>query len=814
MTGRRVAALLTLLLPVLLTAGLGVAAGYAISKAVKIPKVNELATYRPDIVTEIRGADGSVIARYAIERRVLVGRRQIPDVMVKALLAIEDARFYEHGGIDVVRIGGAALKDLASRRMAQGASTLTQQLARSVFLTPEKTIARKLNEVFLTVEIEKRFSKDQILTTYLNQIYFGHGNYGVEAASTWFFSHPANELTLPEAALLAGMIQRPEDFSPIRNPDAAKTRRDLVLRRMQEEGAINEATRKKASEEPIHISRSARESIVGPYFCEEVRQYLEKTYGYKGLYRQGLTVDSTLDPRIEEWAEDALRWGLRRQERRFGFRKPRNLVAEGIDPENYRDPSWENLDMPGHDPDIVAAVVLSSSKNGAEVRVRDERRSVPLSAFKPWRAESPAKLVKRGDVIMLETITTEDAKGVEKRELIVSQEPNIEGAVVILENGTGAVRALVGGYDFSRSKFDRAVQAVRQVGSAFKPFVYLTAIESGFTPADTVLDSPISITIDPRQPPWQPQNYYKKYNGIVTYQHALEQSINVPAVRVDLLVGTRKVIDVARRLGIRQNLLAYPSLALGSFEVTPLEMVSAYSVFANQGLHFPPRMIERVRDAEGVTLEKTAPEPKEAISPTNAYVLLNMMRGVTQRGTAAAAAKLGLNLGGKTGTTNEYTDAWFIGFTPRHTIAVWVGHESKKSLGPKSTGAETALPIWMRIVQKMKDAGIVKPSDDYDVPQGIVFVPIDESTGYRATPTCNRVVLEAFVNGTQPTEFCGDQPHAVATLPHYLQQAIYKPKLGEPTGEKVQVTDAPKLAPDQPIPMPVEKAGSEGGPPG
>jgi penicillin-binding protein 1A len=796
LTARRFAAFLVLLLPVLLTAGLGVAAGYAISRVIRIPKVSDLQTYHPDIVTEVRGADGSTIARFAIERRVLIDRKQIPDVMVKALLAIEDSRFYEHGGIDVLRIGGAALKDLASHRLAQGASTITQQLARSVFLTPEKSFARKLNEVFLTVEIEKRFSKDQILTMYLNQVYFGHGNYGVEAASTWFFGHPAKQLTLPEAALLAGMIQRPEDYSPIRNPQAAKARRDLVLRRMAEERYIKDTDRREAAAQPVALSRSAQESIVGPYFCEEVRQYLEKQYGYKGLYRQGLKVDTTLDPRIERWSEEALRWGLRRHDRKSGFRRPRNLVAEGIDPEKYKDPAWDDSGRGGQTPDVVPAVVLSTSKTAAEVRVGDKHLSVPASAMKWTRAETPAKLLKRGDLILLETAASEDGKV----ETFVSQEPNVEGAVVIVENGTGAVRALVGGYDFSRSKFDRAVQAIRQVGSAFKPFVYLTAIEAGFTPADTVLDSPISIVIDPRQPPWQPQNYYRRYSGIVTYQHALEQSINVPAVRVDLLVGTKKVIETARRLGIRQQMLAYPSLALGAFEMTPLEMVTAYSVFANQGLLYPPRMVERVRDAEGVTLEQNAPEPKEAVSPANAYVLLSMMKGVAQRGTAATAAKLGLNLGGKTGTTNEYSDAWFVGFTPKHTIAVWVGHESKKTLGPKSTGAEVALPIWLRIVRRMKEAGVVTPEDDYDTPPGVVFVPIDLATGYRATPSCSKVVLEAFVNGTQPTDLCGDAPHAVSNLPHYLQKAMYAPKRGEATGDEIHLTDAPKLAPGTQMP--------------
>jgi len=806
--GRRAAALLALLLPVLLAAGLGVGAGWAASQLIRVPKVEQLASYRPDIVTEIRGADGSVVARFAIERRFLVTRSQIPEVLVKAVLAAEDARFYDHGGVDIIRIGGAALRDLATRRLAEGASTITQQLARRVFLTPEKSFARKINEVFLTVEIEKRYSKDQILTMYLNQVYFGHGNYGVEAASTWYFNHPARELTLPEAALLAGLIQRPEAYSPLRNPSAAKARRDLVLRRMREEGYVDAATAAAAREAPVALSRSAREATIGPYFCEEVRQYLERTYGDRGLYRQGLRVDSTLDPRLQTWAEEELRRGLRRHERRFGFRRPRNLVAEGVDPEKYRDPEWEEGAATSRDPWAERAVVLAASRAGAELRVRERRFALPERAFRFTRADSPAKAVKRGDLVLVERLA--DEKG--KEELVVSQEPLVEGAVVVLENGTGAVRALVGGYDFSRSKFNRAVQALRQVGSAFKPIVYLTAIEAGFTPADTVLDSPISISIDPRQPPWQPQNYTRSYGGILTYQNALENSINVPAVRVDLLVGTRKVIDTARRLGIRQSLLAYPSLALGSFEVTPLEMTAAYSVLASQGLLYAPRLVERVRDAEGVLLEEDPPDPKEATAPAPSYVLLRMLQGVTERGTAARAKSLGLAIAGKTGTTNEHSDAWFVGLTPRYTIGVWVGHDTKKSLGPKSTGGDTALPIWMGIVSRMKEAGLVKPGDEFDVPQGIVFVPFDLATGYRATPDCRRVVLGAFANGTQPTELCGDRPHAVSTLPHYLQKAVYAPKRGEPA-DSVKVDDAPKA--DKGVrPAPMPRAPGDVGPPG
>ncbi len=786
---RRIAAIGVLLIPILLMACFGTGIGYALSRAIHVPRVSELATYRPDIVTEIRGSDGSIVARFAIERRFLIERKQIPPVMVQAVLAAEDARFFEHGGIDVIRIGGAALRDLASRSLAQGASTLTQQLARSVFLTPEKSFARKINEVFLTIEIEKQYSKDQILTMYLNEVYFGHGNYGIEAASRAFFGHPAAQLSLPEAALLAGLIQRPEAYSPIRNPQTAKNRRNLVLKRMFEEKYITQVERAAAASAPVVLNRGFKESAAGPYFCEEIRQYLEKTYGDKGLYRQGLRVDSTLDPRIQHWVEESLRWGLRRHERRFGvLRKPRNLVSEGIDPENYRDPDWLDRDEHAPLPPAIPAVVMSSSRGSVEVRVGSRRMTLSQSAFRWIRTENAAQTLKRGDVILVETLTSDDGK----TDVIVSQEPLVEGAAIIIENGTGAIRAMAGGYDFSRSKFNRAVQALRQVGSAFKPFVYLTAIEEGYTPADTVLDAPLSIRIDPTKPAWQPQNYGRSYSGIVTYQRALEQSINVPAVRVDLLVGTRRVIETARRLGIKQNLRAYPSLALGSFEVTPLEMTAAYSVFANQGLYFVPRMVERVRDADGAILEENPPDAREATTAANAYVLLNMLRGVTIRGTAAAARKLDLVLAGKTGTTNDFTDAWFVGLSPRYTMAVWIGHDAKRTLGTKSTGGETSLPIWMRIMKKMKEAGLVTESDDFDIPPGVVLEQIDLRTGYRASAGCTKVVTMAFLAGTQPTIVCGERTHAVGALPQYIQKAIYAPKQGEPSGSQV---DLPSPAP-------------------
>jgi penicillin-binding protein 1A len=784
-----------LIVPLGVVAFLGSVVGSFATNFIRIPRVSELASYRPDIVTQIAARDGSTIARYAIERRTLVSRTDIPAVLTRALIATEDKNFFRHGGVDVRRTFSALVANMRQGGYAQGGSTLTQQLARAIFLSPRKTLSRKVNEALVSFEIERRYSKDQILTMYANEIYLGHGNYGIEAASRYYYGKSVRDLTLAEAALMAGIVQRPEDQSPFRNPALAKARRATALRRMRAEGYITDAEQRAAEEEPLPAAPSLPESIVGPYFCEEIRQYLEKTYGEKDLYRRGLRVESTLDPELQAWSEEALAWGLRQTSRRHGFHKPRNLAESGYSSlEGYADPSWDGASL--EEGAAPRAVVMRTTASGADVRVGKQVLPLPNASVAWTGATAASKILKAGDLV---TVTIQKAKD-GSLFAALDQEPREQGAVLIVENASGAVRAMIGGSDWTQSKFNRATQAVRQAGSAFKPFVYLTALEQGYTGADTVFDGPLSIIIDPRQPPYRPSNYDSKFHGIVTFRKALEHSYNIPAIRVAEMVGLPRIIETAHRLGVRQNLDPYPSLALGAFEVTLTELVSAYMVFANQGLAFTPYLIERVTDANGDVLEQTHPDPREVESPQASFQLLQILRGVTQRGTAGPAverANLKLNIAGKTGTTNDFTDAWFIGMTPRYTIGVWVGNDQKTlSIGKGAEGAKIALPIWIRVLQKMKDHGRIDPQEDFDVPPNIVLTPVDYETGLKATADTPLPVLEAFVSGSQPTEEWTARSQEIAKLPWSLQQPFYVPKKGELPEEG----PLPPTNPDSPRP--------------
>jgi penicillin-binding protein 1A len=780
------------LIPLLAAGVLGGIAGSAATGLVRVPRVSELETYRPDIITEIRANDGSTIARYAIERRILISRAEIPAVVRNAIVATEDKNFYRHGGVDLVRTVSAVVSDVRRQRYAQGGSTVTQQLARAIFLSPRKTISRKVNEALVAFEIERRYSKEQILTMYANEIYLGHGNYGFEAASRYYFGKSLKNVSLAEAALLAGIVQRPEDQSPFRNAALARNRRSTALRRMRAEGYISEAQREAAEAEPMPSAAALRETVVAPYFCEEIRQYLEKTYGEKDLYRRGLRVDSTLDPELQAFSEEALGWGLRRLARRHGFHHPRNLRAEGYsDLTAYVDPAWENARLA--EGDTTRGVVMEVSPASADVRIASKTLTLRASGFSWTGATQATRILKSGDLV---TVTLQ--KGKDGGALLLEEEPREQGSVLILENSTGAIRAMVGGYDWTGSKFNRAVQALRQAGSTFKPFVYLAALEAGYTPSDTIFDGPISIVIDPRQPPYRPGNYDKKFRGIVTLRRALEHSINVPTVRLAQLVGLSHVIEAAQRLGIREKLLAYPSLALGAFEVTLEELTAAYSVFANQGLAFTPYAFERITDANGDLLEKTHPDAREVASPQACFQLLQMLKGVTQRGTGAAAAKLQLNIAGKTGTTSDFTDAWFVGMTPRYTVGVWIGNDMKTvSIGPGMEGARVALPVWMRILEKMKEKGRIDPKADFDAPPNVVFTAVDYETGLKATSSSPRPILEAFVSGSQPTEEWNARWEEITRLPWSLQKSFYLPKKGE-ANEDASETEIPAPATTSP----------------
>jgi penicillin-binding protein 1A len=758
---------------------LGIPGGFVLAHAIRVPLVKSLENYQPAIITRIYDRNGIGFAEYSIQKRIVVAKRDIAPSLVQAVVATEDADFYHHGGINPKAIFRAALKDIIARKKVEGASTLTQQLAKQVFLTPAKDFRRKINEAFLAVDIEKNFTKDQIFELYANQVYLGHGAYGVEAASRLYFGKHAKDLTVPEAALIAGLIRSPMYYSPITHMDHATARRNHVLRRMYEEHYVNKQQFQQALNAPIVLGTYKEEAPrVGAYFSEEIRQYIERSdkFGVENLYQRGLKVYSTLDLRMQVAAETALQRGLRRWDRRRGFRKPaRNLVTEGIDPSAYKDPSWSN-DAYVADK-LYPAVVMAIDRNGVTARVGRDSMTLPATSFAWTQRKTMEGTLKTGDIIYLRL--DEDAT-THMRKWMLDQLPQVQGAVVILDVKTGEVRALVGGYDFQMSKFNRAIQSRRQTGSSFKPFVYGAAFEKGLTPADTVFDEPIAIPVGNQI--YSPKNYYGKYAGIVTIQRALELSINVPAVKTWMMVGANHVVDFAKRCGITTDIPRYPSTALGAAGVSPMEMAGAYNVFANQGVYVKPRMVRKIVDQTDRVLEEQMPELSEATQAQVAFELAHVMRGTIDRGTGYEAHTLPPPLAGKTGTTNSYTDAWFLGFSPEYTIAVWTGYDDpSRSLGGGATGAEVALPIWIDIVKQLDVQKLRTSRPEFDIPSGIVMVPMDLKSGRRGVGPCDRVITEAFIAGQEPDKDCSGATVAVSKLPYYLQKPFYQPKELEPT---------------------------------
>lgn len=794
------------LLVVIIALAFGVPTGFVLAHAVRVPIVKSLEDYTPAVITRIYDRNGVPFAEYAIQKRIIVTKRDISPLLVNAIVATEDADFYHHGGINPKAILRALFKDALAGKKVQGASTLTQQLAKQVFLTPEKSWRRKVNEALLAVDIEKNFTKDQIFELYANQMYLGHGAYGVESASRLYFGKHAKELNLPEAATLAGLIRAPMYYSPISHPERALSRRNFVLRRMVEERYINRQQYQQAANAPLVLGTYREEAPkVGAYFSEEIRQYIERKpeYGVENLYQRGLKVYSTLDLAVQQAAEAALQRGLRNFDHRRGFRRPsRNLLTEGIDPESYRDPSWSN--EPYTIDKLYPAVVVSADQT-VTVRVNKDHIELPAAGYAWTGKKSMAGVLNRGDLVYVRL--DEDAK-TRQRRWVLDQLPQVQGAAVVLDVKSGEVRALVGGYDFATSKFNRAVQSRRQTGSSFKPFVYGAAFEKGLTPADTLFDAPIAIPVGNQI--YAPKNYYGKYAGIVTIQRALELSINVPAVKTYMMIGGDAVVSFAKRCGITSDLPRYPSLALGAAGVSPMEMAAAYNVFANNGVYVKPRLVKRITDQTDKILEEPLPELSEATQPQVAYVLGHVMRGSVDRGTAYAAHVLPPPLAGKTGTTNGYTDAWFLGFSPEFTVDIWIGYDDpSRSLGGGATGAEVALPIWIEIFKKLDQLKLRTSRPDFDQPPGVVVVPMDLRTGRRGIGPCERVIQEAFVAGQEPDKDCSGATVAVSKLPYYLQRPFYQPKELEPTQPVADASAQSGESAESPAPNVAESPGDK-----
>src|SRR6202453_3010067 len=692
---------------VLVSALIGATAGLLLVYTTDLPQVEALEAYRPSSITELYDDHGRVIGSFALQRRVVAGYDDFAPVLKDALISIEDKDFYKHSGINFFRIMGAAYRDIESGGKVQGASTLTMQLARNLFLSPDCSFHRKVQETLLAIQIERRFTKPQIFTLYANQIFLGHGVYGFEAASEFYFSKPARKLTLAEATLLAGLPKGPGVYSPINHPDRALKPRNLVINAMPEDGKITAAQAADARAEPLVLNLAHDPNSLAPYFVEETRRYLENKYGADQVHEGGLKVYTSLDVDLQQAANQAVLDGLAAYERRHGWKgRLENVITEGGSLEKYEHPDWDNEpEANGY----VHALVTSSGVRVATVKFG--RYSAALGqADVAWTNGKIQDLLHTGDICYVRILSL-SPNGAARVSL--EQDSGAQGALVAIDNTTGGINAMVGGRDFNESKFDRATQALRQVGSSFKPYVYTTVIDQGGSPDDTILDGP--VTFETASGPYSPHNYDEKFEGIITLRRALAQSRNIPALKLASKVGIHNVIDYAERFGITAKLPPYLPVALGSAEITLMEQTSAYSVFPNDGVRVTPRYITKVTDYEGRVLEENYPDVKDVISTRTARIMTSMLREVVLHGTGVAAAQLPFPVAGKTGTTNDFTDAWFVGFSPTMTCGVWVGFDEKKSLGAKETGAHAALPIWMTFMSSAragKDPGQFQPAPE------------------------------------------------------------------------------------------------------
>ncbi|MCM3878894.1 MAG: PBP1A family penicillin-binding protein [Vicinamibacterales bacterium] len=733
---------------------LGVISGVMFAYAGDLPQISALDNYAPSGITRVYASNGETLAEFAIERRLLITYDDIAPQLRQAIISAEDKDFNNHFGLSVSALLFRLANDVAHRRMVAGASTLTMQLARSLFAEEigftlgDKSPERKIKEILVAIQIEKRYTKREILTFYANQVHFGHGTHGVEAASRLYFSKHAKDVTLEEAAMLAGIIQSPARQSPFVNVGAATRRRNYVLQQMADNGNITRAEADAAKKQPI-VTRGQPQQMksVAPFFTEEVRQHLEQKFGAKKLYEGGLSVQTSIDIDLQRAANRAVDRGLRMVDKRRGWRRDKpNVLAQKQALDTYRNDRWA---QPIAIDDIVPAIVLTVSPTSAHLRIGSN--SVDLRADGvAWTRRTPAVLFKVGDLIDVK-VTKLDESGTPSA-VSLEQSPIVEGALLALDNRTGQIRAMVGGFSFDRSKFNRATQAYRQVGSAFKPFVYTAAIDRGYTPSSLLVDEPVTYNAGPGQPPYAPKNYDGKFEGPVTLRWALEDSRNVPAVRMMESLTPQQVISYARRFGLQAKLEPYLSLALGAADITLSEMTSAYSVFPNGGVRMTPYGILKISDREGSLLEEGRPEPHDAIRADTAFVMTNLLRGVVLRGTASAAASLDWPLGGKTGTTDDYGDAWFVGFDPDITVGVWVGYDERKTIGPSETGAQAALPIWTDFVKAYLATRDKAHPPEFVPPGNIVFLAVNKNDGSPAGE--GEGILQAFISGTQPgTEF-------------------------------------------------------------
>lgn len=755
-----------------------------------LPDYTQLDHYEPPITTRIYAGDGRLFAEYAIEKRVFVPIEAIPQQVIHAFLSAEDKNFYSHPGIDAIGILRAAVTNvgnLGTDRRLVGASTVTQQVAKNFLLSNEVSLDRKIKEAILAFRMEQAFSKDQILELYLNEIYLGHGSYGVVAAALNYFNKSLDELTLGETAFLAALPKAPNNYDPIHHPQAAKDRRDWVIRRMLEDGYISEEEAENAKAEPLTVRRRSETEVVSAnYFAEEIRRELAERFGKKALYEGGLVVRATVDPRLQAIADQTLRDGLEAYDRRHGWRGPyaRMKTAEnesGKLPEDWQE-RLSRIALPPGIGNWRMAVTMSVNSEGATIGFKDGSVGhIPFEEMK-WAREwlpqqrygaspkSPSAVLTPGDVILAEAVPG-DKKSTPYPDgtFALRQLPAVEGALVAMDPHTGRVLAMTGGYSTERSEFNRVTQAKRQPGSAFKPIVYLAALENGYTPATLVLDAPVALPQGPGLPLWRPKNYNKNYYGLTTMRVGIEKSRNLMTVRLADAVGMDKVVETAERLDVVDDMPPYLSFALGAGETTLLRLTAAYAMLDNGGKRITPTLIDRIQDRHGKTafrhdarvcnecdgvrwadqMVPEVPDTSEQVTdPASAYQIVSMLQGVIQRGTGRRIASLGRPLAGKTGTTNDSFDTWFVGFSPDLAVGVFVGFDEPSTLGKKETGSSVAAPIFKAF---MKEALEDTPAIPFRIPPGIRLVRVDAKTGQPASSSSGTVIYEAFKPGTTPT---------------------------------------------------------------
>ncbi len=752
-----------------------------------LPRMARIEDYRPPAVTRVLARDGSLIAEFFSEKRYPVKIDEVPDRVRKAFLAAEDASFYSHHGIDPISILRAVYKNVQSGQSKQGASTITQQVVKNLLLTPEKSLVRKGKEAILSYRLERRFSKDEIFEIYLNQIFFGNGAYGIKAASRIYFHKELAELTVAEAAMLAGLPKAPSSYSPLRNMERAKQRQRQVLSQMVEAGFISNAEREAAQQGELKVYPASQQNIfASPYYVGEIRRVFYEKWRDIDLDSAGLEIITAVDPHADVLASEALRQGLRDVDKRRGWRGPIGRTTEVEYLARY---GQGNIPLNSPYP----AFVKSINRGVARLRVGTSEQQLDLnqvgwakkqlSSDDTTRFGSPADILRAGDIVevsyRIPSSSHKDGEAKEAPSLHLDQTPQIEGALVLLDPLSGEVRTMVGGYDYAQSQFNRVTQALRQPGSSFKPILYLAAVDRfKYTPSTIVQDAPRAFKVG--DDVWAPANFDEKFLGSITLRTALEKSRNLVSADIVSRIGVDAVIEYARLLGIKSPLGRNLSLSLGSSEVTPLEITRAYGVFPGKGVLFDSVFVTKITDRFGQVLfdyeAEKAPQAKRAIPENSAFVMAHLMKGVVESGTGYKVKELGRPVAGKTGTSNDQMDTWFIGYTPYWVCGVWVGFDQKKTIGPKETGGAVAAPIWLNFmreflgyeekhatVQREQEAkaeaeqlGIAyRPPEkseqlDFAIPEGVEPFWVYKGSGARAAQGAAGAILEYFVQGTEP----------------------------------------------------------------